>query len=104
MLWHQRLEHIGEKDLETLQGKGMVEVMSNCNSNFDFYEHFLYGKNNRLKFPFGATRAKEILELIHNDVFYHVPNPSQLGRYLYYVTFMDDFSRNTWFYFLKKKS
>ena len=25
MLWHQRLKHIGEKGLQSLQGKGMVE-------------------------------------------------------------------------------
>jgi hypothetical protein len=27
MLWHQRLEHIGEKGLRLLHGKGMVKVM-----------------------------------------------------------------------------
>ena len=31
MLWHQKLRHIGEKGLQSLQGKGMVEGMSNCN-------------------------------------------------------------------------
>ena len=29
MLWHQRLGHIGEKVLQLLHGKGMVEGMSN---------------------------------------------------------------------------
>ena len=27
-----------------------------------------------------------------------------LGKSMYYVSFIDDFSRNTWIYFLKKKS
>ena len=36
MLWHQRLGHIGDKVLQSLQGKGIVEGMSNCNSYFDF--------------------------------------------------------------------
>ena len=31
MLWHQRLGHIGEKGLQSLQGKSMVEGMSKCN-------------------------------------------------------------------------
>ena len=40
---------------------------------------------------------------IHNDVFGPIPVPS-LGGSLYYVSFINDFSRNTWLYFLKKKS
>ena len=59
MLWHERLGHIGEKGLQSLQGKSMVEGMSKCNSDFDFCEHCLYGKQNCVKFPSGATRAKK---------------------------------------------
>jgi len=56
-----------------------------------------------VKFPSSARKEKYILELIHSDVFGHVPIPS-LGGSLYYVSFIYDFSRNTWLYFLKKKS
>ena len=55
-----------------------------------------------MSFPFGNKRAKQILEIVHNDVFGHVKVPS-LGKSLYYVSFKDDFSRNTWIYFLKNK-
>ena len=55
-----------------------------------------------MKFPFGATREKEIIELIHSDVVNPVHVPS-LGGYLYYVTFIDGLSRTTWLYFLKAK-
>ena len=44
MLWHQKLGHIGEKGLQSLQGKGMVECLSNCNLDFDLCEHCSYGK------------------------------------------------------------
>ena len=64
MLWHQRLGHIGDKGLQSLQGKGMVEGMSNYNLDFGLCEHCLYSKQNRVEFPYGATRAKEILKLI----------------------------------------
>jgi hypothetical protein len=39
---------------------------------------------------------------VHSGVFGPVSVPS-LGKYVYYVSFIDDFSRNTWLYFLKKK-
>ena len=77
--------------------------MSIYNSYFDFSEHCLYGKQNRVKFHSGGTRAKEILELIQSDVFGPIPDPS-LGGSLYYVRFINYFSRNAWLYFLKKKS
>jgi hypothetical protein len=69
----------------------------------DFYENCIYGKHNQVRFPSDATREKGILELIHSDVFGPVPIPS-LGKYVYYVSIIDDFSRNTSIYFLRKKS
>ena len=76
--------------------------MSFSGRRTSIFSHCLYGKQNRVKFPFGATRAEEILELIHNDVFGHVPIPS-LGGSMYYASFINHFSRNTWLYFLKNK-
>jgi len=103
MLWHQRLGHIGEKGLRILHGKGMVEGMNNSSLDFDFCENCVYGKQNRVSFPSGGKRTKHILELVHSDVFGPMEVPS-LGKSVYYVSFIDDFSRNTWIYFLKKKS
>ena len=56
-----------------------------------------------MSFSSGGKRAKHILELPHNDVFGPMKVPS-LGKSMYYVSFIDDFSRNTWIYFLKKQS
>ena len=99
MLWHQKMGHIGEKGLRALQGKGMVEGMTDCTIDFDLCEHFIYGNQNQVIFASGATRAKGILELIQSDVFGPVLVPS-LGKFVYYVSFIDDFSRNIWIYFL----
>jgi len=103
MLWHQRLGHIGEKGLRILHGKGMVEGMNNSSLDFDFCDNCVYGKQNRVSFPSGGKRTKQILELVHSDLFGPVEVIS-LGKSVYYVLFIDDFSRNTWIYFLKKKS
>ena len=69
MLWHQRMRHIEEKGLRALQGKGMVEGMTDCTLDFDLCEHCIHQKQNQARFASGATRAKGILDLIHNDVF-----------------------------------
>ena len=102
MLWHQRLGHVREKGFRLLHGKGMVEYMSNYSMDFDFCEHCVYGKHNWVRFPFGATWEEEILELVHSDVFGPMSITS-MGKYVYYVSFIDEFSRKTWIYFLGKK-
>ena len=71
-------------------------------SGFLFLWTFHIWKKNRVSFASGATRAKGILELVHNDLFGPVHVPS-LGRSVYYVSFIDYFSRNAWIYFLQKK-
>jgi hypothetical protein len=103
MLWHQTLGHIGEKGLRLLHGKGMVEGISKFFLDFEFYEHCVYGKQNQVIFPSGETWAEGVLHLVHSDVFGPVSVPS-LGKSVYYVSFIDDFLRNTWIYFLRKKS
>jgi hypothetical protein len=50
-----------------------------------------------------VTWENGILELVHSDVFGPVSVPS-LCVSLYYVSFIDDFSRNAWIYLLRKKS
>lgn len=61
------------------------------------------GKHHRDPFRVGiSTRAKAPLELIHSDLV-SFPTPSFSGA-RYVLTFIDDFSRRTWVYFLKYKS
>jgi transposase InsO family protein len=81
----------------------MVEGMSNCSLDFDLCEPCIYGKQSQVRFPTGSTRVEGILQLVHSDVFGLVSVPS-LGKFVYYVSVIDDFSRNTWIYFLKNKS
>ena len=76
--------------------------MSNFSLDFDFCENCVYRKLNQVSFPSSGKRAKHILELVHSDVFGAVKVPS-LSKFVYYVSFLDYFSRNTWIYFLTKK-
>ena len=60
-------------------------------------------KVHRLHFPATETKASHILELIHTYLWGPSPSPSRAG-YVYYISFVDDFSRYTWIYPLKLKS
>jgi hypothetical protein len=81
----------------------MVEGFLECGLEFNFCEYCIYGKQSWVRFPFGATRANGILELVHSDAFGPITVTS-LGGSMYYVSFIDDFSRKAWIYFLRKKS
>jgi 5'-3' exoribonuclease 2 len=58
------------------------------------------GKSVNNPFPSSDNRSKEILNLIHSDVYGPMLVKS-LGDSLYYVTLIDDFSGKTWMYLLK---
>ena len=60
------------------------------------------GKNTKKTFPSSKSKEKEILEIIHSDVCGPMSS-SSLSGYAYYVSFIDDFSRKTWVYFMKNK-
>jgi transposase InsO family protein len=60
------------------------------------------GKNIKNPFPKRDSKAKGVLELIHSDVCGQMPS-SSISGYVYYVSFIDDYSRKTWVYFLKSK-
>ena len=60
------------------------------------------GKNTKKTFPSSESKAKGILEIIHSDVCGPMSS-SSLSGYVYYVYFIDYFSRKTWIYFTKNK-
>ena len=54
-------------------------------------------------FPNSEKKAKGIIEIVHADVCGPMSS-SSLSGYVYYVSFIDDFSHKNWIYFLKGKS
>ena len=60
------------------------------------------GNNTKNPYPSSDSKAKGILDIVHSDVC----GPMQttpLSGYVYYASFIDDYSCKTWIYFLKKK-
>jgi len=99
--WHRRLGHVCEQTLKSLSGR--VNGVKNLSGQMPFCEDCVKGKITTKPFPKQATRAKRLLELVHSDVCGKFDVES-CGGSGYFVTFIDDFSRYTWVYFIKNKS
>jgi hypothetical protein len=66
-------------------------------------EAYQLGKQHRLPFPNDRNRSRNKLDLIHSNVWGPAENVS-LGRSRYFVSFIDDYTRHTWFYLIERKS
>ena len=62
-----------------------------------------FGKQNIDSFPIGKSyRTHKPLEIVHSDICGPMQTPS-IGGWNYFLTFIDDFTRKTWVYFLRHK-
>ena len=102
-LWHLRYGHLHMNGLKILRNKGMVFGLPRIDST-NLCEGCIYGKQTRKSFPVGkARRASHCLELIHADLCGSMQTNS-LGGSIYFLLFIDDYSRMSWVYFLQHKS
>jgi len=100
-LWNRRFAHLHYRALPAL--KQMVLGVSDLpNGHQGVCMGCSLGKNSKHSFPSSDSRSKGILDLVHSNVCGPMTVES-LGRFLYFTTFIDDFSRETWIYFLKGK-
>ena len=100
-LWHSRLGHMSQKGMEVLVKKGCLnrEVIK----ELKFCEDCVYGKNHRVSFGPAQHVTKDKLGYIHSDLWGSPHNPPSLGNCQYFISFIDDYSRKVWIYFLRKK-
>jgi hypothetical protein len=54
-------------------------------------------------FPNNDKSAKRVLDIVHSDVCGLISETSLRG-YVYYVSFIDDYSRKIWIYLLNEKN
>ena len=104
-LWHSRYGHLGVQNMRKLCQRHLVKGFNyDLTSNQEFCEPCVKGKHHHQKFPTeGGKRAKDKLELVHTDVCGKVESKSLSGCE-YFLSFIDDMSRYSWCYPLKKKS
>ncbi|KAG8501441.1 hypothetical protein CXB51_003771 [Gossypium anomalum] len=100
-LWHMRLGHMSENGMVELSKRGLFDGQGICKLNF--CEHCVFGEQKRVRFTRGIHNTKETLEYIHSDLWGPSRVPSRGGAN-YMLTFIDDFSRKVWAFFLKQKS
>nr|GEU30453.1 serine carboxypeptidase-like 16 [Tanacetum cinerariifolium] len=94
----------GDESKAPVKGKGMVKGLDQINHPNQVCEGCLLGKHAKSLFLKESTsRAKEPLQLIHTDLCGPITPPSH-GKNLYFMLFIDDYSRKTWVYFLNEKS
>jgi len=58
-------------------------------------------KSHQLPYSTSHNVSSSPFDLVYSDVW--GPAPTSVGRHNYYVSFIDDHSKYTWIYLLKKK-
>lgn len=103
-LWHFRYGHLSFGGLKTLKQKNMVTGLPQITVHSQVCEECVVSKQHCSQFSKEKSwRANDVLQLVHSDICGPI-NPSSNRGKRYLITFIDDFSRKTWVYFLQEKS
>jgi hypothetical protein len=97
------MAHLGHGALKIL-GKIVTGMPSFSTDYHEVCKGCALGKYVRAPFPKSDHRSKSILDLIHTDICGPMSSLSIGGKFRYYISFIDDFSRKTWIYFLTGKT
>jgi hypothetical protein len=103
-LWHERFGHLNYRSLWQLCNQQMVTSLPLVSCRDGVFVSCVLGKHHQDSFEKCASwQASGPLQLVHSDLCGPLSSPSFSGC-KYFLTFIDDFSRRTWVYFLKLKS
>ena len=100
-LWHRRLAHLHYRALPSLR-KVVIGLPEFEVQHDGVCRGCALGKNVKKSFPNSHNRANGILDIIHSDLCGPMSVTTQ-SQHLYFMTFIVDYSRKTWIYFLKSK-
>ena len=99
LLWHMHLGHISKERVERLIDS---RILPHLDSNdLEICVECVKGKLTKTK-KNGATCSQNLLEIVHTNI--SGPYSSTLCGNKYFITFIDDFSRYGYVFFIKEKS
>lgn len=99
--WHHRLGHPAFPIVHQVLSKNKLPAVGEHSSE-TICDSCQRAKSHQLPYPVYTSVSIKPLQLIFSDVW--GPAPSSVGRHTYYVSFIDDYSKYTWIYLLKKRS
>ena len=103
LTWHLRLSHLGESSIRRLHQQGIIKVTSWDRGGLETCKACRNGRLARRRFGSRTKyRATRVLEIVHSD-FCQLSHPSREG-FIYFVSFIDDFSKYAVVYQIKRKS
>ena len=102
-LWHAKLGHVSFHKLKVMMKKTMLKGLLQLDVRAETVcVGCQYGNVHQLPYEDSKFRTQAPLELVHSDIFGRVKQPS-IGGMRYMVTFIDDFLRYVWVFFMKEK-
>lgn len=99
--WHSRLGHLSQKGLDLLVKEGYLE--SKDIDMLGFCEDCVLGKAQKQSFKKGKHTSKGTLDYVHSNLWGAPTVIPSLAEKQYFITFIDDYSRKVWIYFLRTK-
>ncbi|KAA3461320.1 Retrovirus-related Pol polyprotein from transposon TNT 1-94 [Gossypium australe] len=103
-LWHFWYGHLNFGGLKILQQKNMMTGLPHIQTPSQVCEECVISKQHREPFQKGKSwKVRNALELVHSDLCGSIIPTSNRGK-RYFISFIDDFSRKTWVYYLNEKS
>jgi len=100
-LWHHRLGHTTSIIVKQVLERHNLPFIHDSNKN-RVCDACQQGKSHQLPYPISVSVSKGPLDLIFSDVWGCAPTSA--GRFEYYVSFIDDYSKFTWIYLIRHKS
>jgi hypothetical protein len=103
-IWHKSFGNLNFRYMKQLSKKILVDGLPDIHFSKGVCEGCVLEKHPQEKFDKGKSqRDSAPLDMIHSYLMGPFPY-SSISKVRFFLIFVDDFSRFTWIYFLKKKS